>query len=58
LHPPIKGNIIMPRKNEIMTALENGNMPQVVTFYRKYEDKTSIIQNMNELLKNWLLKKD
>jgi hypothetical protein len=48
----------MPRKNEIMTALENGNMPHVVTFYRKYEDKTSIIQNMNELLKNWLLKKD
>jgi len=33
-------------------------MPQVVTFYRNYEDKTSIIQNINELLQNWLLKKD
>jgi len=33
-------------------------MPQVVTFYRKYEEKTSIIQNINEPLQNWVLKKD
>jgi len=51
LHPPIKGNIIMARKHEIMTALEDGN--NIFPIFSIKESSQQFLTPHNPNIKNY-----